>query len=139
MNRSTTDVFEDHLKLRVEGDLETDLQRNYSETVILLTENSNAQGYGAMRMSARRLAEQLPNGSFEFLSKQVNGPFALLIWRAESDLFNVIGGAARDRPDIRRERHRGNGGCSRARRKLDRLDRPSRRLLRYDRRRAPEV
>ncbi|RWL12856.1 MULTISPECIES: hypothetical protein [Mesorhizobium] len=93
MNRSTTDVFEDHLKLRVEGDLETDLQRNYSETVILLTENSNAQGYGAMRMSARRLAEQLPNGSFEFLSKQVNGPFALLIWRAESDLFNVIGGA----------------------------------------------
>jgi hypothetical protein len=46
-----------------------------------------------MRMSARRLAEQLPNGRFEFLSKQVNGPYALLIWRAESDRFDVTGGA----------------------------------------------
>lgn len=93
MNRRTADVFEDHLKLRVEGDLETDLQRNYSEMVILLTANSNAQGHDALRMSARRLAEQLPNGRFEFLSKQVNGPYALLIWRATSDRFDVIGGA----------------------------------------------
>jgi hypothetical protein len=93
MTRSTIDVFEDHLKLRAEGDLETDLQRNYSESVVLLTENSNAQGHAAMRMSARRLAEQLPNSRFEFVSKQVNGPYALLIWRAQSDRFNVTSGA----------------------------------------------
>ncbi len=93
MNRSTIEVFEDHLKLRVEGDLDTDLQRNYSEAVVLLTENSNAQGHDAMRASARRLAEQLPNSKFEFLSKQVSGPYALLVWRAHSDRFNVNGGA----------------------------------------------
>ncbi len=93
VSRSTTEVFEDHLKRRVQGDLEADLQRNYSEAVILLTMNSNAQGHDAMRMSARRLAEQLPNSRFEFLSKQVNGPYALLIWRAESDRFDVVGGA----------------------------------------------
>lgn len=93
MSRSTREVFEDHLKLRVDGDLETDLQRNYSDDVILLTENSNAKGHDAIRMSARRLAEQLPNGSFDFLSKQVNGPYALLIWCANSDRFDVTGGA----------------------------------------------
>jgi hypothetical protein len=93
MSRSTRDVFEDHLRLRAEGELETDLQRNYAETVVLLTENSNAQGHDALRMSARRLADQLPNSRFEFLSKQVNGPYALLIWRAESDRFDVTGGA----------------------------------------------
>ena len=93
MTRSTIDVFEDHLKLRVEGNLEIDLQRNYSETVVLLTENSNAQGHAAIRMSAKRFAGQLPNSRFEFLSKQVNGPYALLIWRAQSDRFDVTGGA----------------------------------------------
>lgn len=93
MSRSTTEIFEDHLKLRVEGDLETDLQRNYSETVTLLTENSNATGHDALRISAKRLAEQLPNSRFEFLSKQISGPYALLIWRAVSDRFQALGGA----------------------------------------------
>jgi hypothetical protein len=92
-SRSTKQVFEDHLKLRVEGDLEADLQRNYADNVILLTENSNAVGHDAIRMSAGRLAEQLPNSKFEFLSKQVSGPYALLIWRAKSDRYDVIGGA----------------------------------------------
>lgn len=93
MGRSTTEVFEDHLRLRVAGDLETDLRRNYAENVVLLTVNSNASGHDALRMSARRLAEQLPNGHFDFLAKQVNGPYALLIWRARSDRFDVIAGA----------------------------------------------
>lgn len=93
MARSTREVFEDHLKLRMKGDLETDLARNYSETVTLLTVNSNVRGHDAMRMSARRLAEQLPDGKFEFVAKQVNGPYALLIWRARSDRFRAVDGA----------------------------------------------
>ena len=91
--RSTLDVFEDHLRLRAEGDLETDLQRNYSESVVLLTVNSNAKGHDALRLSAHRLAEQLPDGRFEWMAKQVNGPYALLVWRATSDRFDVIAGA----------------------------------------------
>lgn len=57
MTRSTRDVFEDHLRLRVVGDLETDLARNYSEAVAMLTVNSNAEGHDALRMSAARLAK----------------------------------------------------------------------------------
>lgn len=93
MSRSTKEVFEDHLQLRIYGDLEADLSRNYSDTVVLLTENSNLRGHDALRLSAGRLADQLPNGKFEFLSKQVSGPYALLIWQADSDRFKVIGGA----------------------------------------------
>ena len=93
MARSTSEVFEDHLKLRMSGDLEADLRRNYCEDVTLLTENSNGQGHDLVRISAGRLAEQLPNGKYEFLSKQVRGPYALLIWRATSDNFRAVAGA----------------------------------------------
>jgi hypothetical protein len=93
MARSTSEVFEDHLRLRMEGDLEADLRRNYWEDVTLLTVNSNGEGHDMLRMSAERLAEQLPNGRYEFLKKQVRGPYALLIWRARSDGVRAVDGA----------------------------------------------
>ncbi|MDQ2705960.1 MAG: nuclear transport factor 2 family protein [Pseudomonadota bacterium] len=91
--RSTEEVFEDHLRLRVENQLEEDLARNYAEDVILLTVNSNACGHDAIRMSAARLADQLPEPRFEFIAEQVRDRFALLIWRATSDRFDAIVGA----------------------------------------------
>jgi hypothetical protein len=93
ITRSAQDVFEDHLRLRVVGRVEEDLRRNYAEDVVLLTVNSNALGHDAIRMSARRLHDQLPDGRFEFLSKQVNGPYALLIWEGQSSRFNAMEGA----------------------------------------------
>ncbi len=91
--RSPEEVFEDHLRLRVAGKVEEDLRRNYAEDVVLLTINSNVRGHDAIRMSARRLRDQLPDGRFEFLSKQVNGPYALLIWQGQSSRFNAMEGA----------------------------------------------
>jgi hypothetical protein len=91
--RSTEEVFEDHLRLRVEGRLEDDLRRNYAEDVVLLTVNSNACGHDAIRMSADRLREQLPQSRFEFIKKQVNGRFAMLVWRATSARFSAVDGA----------------------------------------------
>ncbi|SIT86650.1 hypothetical protein [Pontibaca methylaminivorans] len=93
MTRGTRDVFHDHLRLRAAGDLETDLRRNYARDVVLLTVNSNARGHDAMRISAGRLARQLPGARFEFLARQVRGPFALLIWRGYSCRCDAIGGA----------------------------------------------
>ncbi|GAB1581939.1 hypothetical protein PPNSA23_18820 [Phyllobacterium phragmitis] len=93
MNRCTEEVFEDHLNLRREGKLEEDLKRNYAEEVVLLTSNSNLQGHDAIRYSARKLREQLPDGHFEYVAKQVRGNFALLIWRAKSSRFDAVEGA----------------------------------------------
>lgn len=91
--RPAEEVFEEHLRLRVMGNLEEDLRRNYAEDVVLLTVNSNARGHDAIRMSARRLRDQLPDARYEFLAKQVNGPYVLLIWRGWSSRFNAAGGA----------------------------------------------
>jgi hypothetical protein len=71
MTRSTEEVFEDHLRLRLAGKLEEDLQRNYASDIVLLTCNSNRTGHAAMRVSAARLKEQLPDAEFTFLAKQV--------------------------------------------------------------------
>lgn len=92
MQRDTYQVFKDHLRLRLEGDLETDLRRNYAPDVVLLTVNSNAQGHDAIRISTARLQKQLPNGRFELLTEQVRGDFALLFWRGYSQRFDAIGG-----------------------------------------------
>ena len=92
-SRSTDEVFEDHLRLRLEQKLEDDLARNYAPDVVLLTVNSNATGHDAIRMSAARLADQLPNARFEIIAKQVNGRFAMLVWRATSDRFDAVDGA----------------------------------------------
>ena len=91
--RTPTEVFEDHLRLRLAGKLEEDLRRNYAEDVALLTVNSNERGHDALRVSARRLAEQLPDAEFEFLARQVSGPYALLVWRATSATARVEAGA----------------------------------------------
>ncbi|WP_173931179.1 nuclear transport factor 2 family protein [Chelativorans sp. Marseille-P2723] len=91
--RSTRQVFEDHLEKRKRHLLEEDLAKNYAKDVVLLTVNSNAVGHDAIRTSAARLAEQLPDGTFEFLAKQVNGRFALLIWRGNSHRGRAIDGS----------------------------------------------
>ena len=92
-HRSPEEVFEDHLRLRLEGNLAEDLRRNYAQDVVLLTVNSNARGHDAIRMSADRLNQQLPDAEFTIVAKQVNGPFALLIWSASSARFDAIEGA----------------------------------------------
>lgn len=91
--RSTSEVFRDHLKLRLENRLGEDLERNYAQDVVLLTVNSNATGHNALRMSAARLHDQLPEARFEFVAEQVHGDSALLVWRARSDRFDAIEGA----------------------------------------------
>ncbi|RWM87830.1 MAG: nuclear transport factor 2 family protein [Mesorhizobium sp.] len=93
MARSIHEVFQDHLRLRVMGELEEDLRRNYASDVVLLTANSNLVGHDAIRLSAKRLHEQLPEAKFEFLAKQVRGPYAILIWSATSRSLNATDGA----------------------------------------------
>ncbi len=91
--RTPEEVFEDHLRLRLEGKLEEDLRRNYSEDVLLLTVNSTARGHDAIRMSAERLNQQLPNARFNIAAKKVIGRYALLVWSAKSARFDAVEGA----------------------------------------------
>ena len=82
--RSTAEVFDDHLKRRTADDLEGDLENNYAPDVVLLCEHGPMTGRAAVRQSAEQLAKQLPDASFEYLVKHVEGEYALLFWRADS-------------------------------------------------------
>ncbi|MGE3283139.1 MAG: nuclear transport factor 2 family protein [Alphaproteobacteria bacterium] len=85
----TEDIFEDHLRLRQKGDLESDLQRNYADDIVLICSFGVIRGHDAIRESARRLGFQLPGAKFEFTTKQIVDEYALLEWEATSDNYSV--------------------------------------------------
>jgi hypothetical protein len=91
--RTTTEVFEEHLRLRLGEKLDDDLQRNDADDVVGLCEYGAFRGRDAIRESARRLAQQLPHATFVFRARQVAGEYALLLWRATSDTHTVCDGA----------------------------------------------
>jgi len=93
MARSAAAVLEDHLRLRALGDIETDLARNYAPDVALLCNYGTFHGLDAIRYSARRLSEQLPNARFEYLNHQLVDDVGFLEWRATSDRYQVADGA----------------------------------------------
>ena len=90
--RTTREVFEDHLCLRQNGDLEQDLQRNYDDNVVLICEFSVLRGRDAIRESAQRLGLQLPAAKFKFTAQQVVDEYAFLEWEAKSDTYSVRDG-----------------------------------------------
>jgi hypothetical protein len=87
--RTTEDVFEDHLRLRQEGNLESDLHRNYADYVVLICSFGSIRGHHAIRESAHRLGLQLPGAEFKFTTKQVVDEYAFLEWEAASDNYSV--------------------------------------------------
>ena len=91
--RSTREVLEDHVRLRLAGPFEEDLRRNHSPNVALLTVNSSEGGHDALRNSARRSSNQLPNAEFRIVKMQIAGPHVLLIWSATSESATAVEGA----------------------------------------------
>ena len=82
--RTTTQVLEDHLYERKHGSLESDLLKNYSGSVILLTSYGVHQGWDGLRSLASLLEEQLPGASFTFRNVQILGEYAFLEWTARA-------------------------------------------------------
>src|SRR3712207_1776543 len=64
--RSAAEVFDDHLRLRQEADLENDLARNYAEDVVLLTGFGVFRGHDGVRAAAARLRRQVPGSSYAY-------------------------------------------------------------------------
>jgi hypothetical protein len=92
--RSTRDVFESHLRLRLQQKLEEDLALNYAPDVVQLTATSGIRrGHDGVRSGARELARELPGARFEYVLCEVEGEIAFLVWNAESDRGSVLAGA----------------------------------------------
>ncbi len=91
--RSTVEVFEDHLALAQEGELEADLIRNVATDIVLLTTYGVFRGYDGVRKAAALLEEQVGRTTYTYRSRLCHGEHAFLEWSAESDLGSIDDGA----------------------------------------------
>lgn len=91
--RSAEAVFQDHLQQSKRGSVEEDLQRNYSQEVVILTGRGLYRGYDGMRYLAELLMTEMPNVSFEYQTILVAGEMAFLEWTAQADPVKVEDGA----------------------------------------------
>lgn len=82
--RSTGEVFEDHLRLRQQHNVEEDIARNYAADVVILTLEGVFHGHEGVRHTSRTLHELLPGGHYHYLKKQVAEEYAYLEWSGTS-------------------------------------------------------
>lgn len=84
MNESRTarEVLEDHLNLAQSWEFEKDLERNFSEEIVLLTGYGTFRGLDGVRDKVRLLGEQLPEGRFAYRTVLVEGELGFLEWTA---------------------------------------------------------
>lgn len=83
-DRSTQEVFDDHLWHRQEQGVEPDLH-NYAEDAVILTGYGVFHGHDGVRESARRLHEQLVKGTYHYTTRLVSKDAAFLEWTADSE------------------------------------------------------
>ncbi|HTN62359.1 MAG TPA: nuclear transport factor 2 family protein [Devosia sp.] len=92
LTRSTKQVLEDHLRLRIDHDIEADIERNYSPEVVMLTAVGKQSGHDAVRNYQRILVEHVPR-AYEIVVQLVSGRFAFIEWRAREPGRSVEDGA----------------------------------------------
>jgi hypothetical protein len=84
-HRSAREVLDDHLRLADAWDFETDLARNFSEDILLLTGYGIFRGIEGVRKKVRLLAEQLPGGRWIYHTIMAEGELGFLEWSAVAD------------------------------------------------------
>jgi len=82
--RSAREVLEDHLRLAAAGDIDTDLARNFSEDVVLLTGYGIFRGLEGVREKAQLLATQMPGGRWTYRTILVEGELGFLEWSGQA-------------------------------------------------------
>ena len=92
-DRSSQDVFEDHLKLAKQGKLEEDLARNNAHDIVLLTNYGTFYGHAGVREAAKLLGKQLPGGSYTYHLKLCHENICFLQWSGDSEQTNIPDGA----------------------------------------------
>jgi hypothetical protein len=91
--RSASEVFDEHLRLAQEHDIDTDLARNYSDDCVIMMGQGTYHGHDGARALADQLERELPGAHFDYVTKRVDGPVAFLEWKAHGDGRDVQDGA----------------------------------------------
>lgn len=91
--RSPREVFESHLALAMDFDVDADLSENFAADVVVLTGFGVFEGHDGIRALAELLRQQLPSARFVYTTQVVRDEFAYLEWTAEADGARVRDGA----------------------------------------------
>lgn len=83
--RTTREVLDEHLKLAETWEFETDLERNFSPDIVLLTGYGIFHGVPGVRAKVKLLDEQLPGGRWTYRNIMAEGEMGFLEWTAEAD------------------------------------------------------
>ncbi len=93
LHRSPAEVLDDHLRKRKEGSVEQDLSRNYADDLVVLTGGGVFRGHDGLRQLAERLRKELPDATFDYRTRLVEGEVGFLEWSARSANACVDDGA----------------------------------------------
>lgn len=88
--RSTQEVFDDHLNLRMRGETEQDIARNYADDVVVLSGSGITYGLEGIRTTATILEKYMPGGSWEYPVRLVEGDYAFLQWTGRTAEGRVV-------------------------------------------------
>jgi hypothetical protein len=92
--RSTQEVLDDHLATSLNGSVEDedDLARNYAEGVVVVSNWGVEQGHEVVRRMAALLQSQLPECTFAYTLRLVEGEIGMLQWTGHSPAGSVRDG-----------------------------------------------
>ncbi len=78
--RSTGEVYWEHIALRFADDVATDVKRNYSDELVLISNQGNFYGKKGLATSARILYSHLPNTNYTIVDTVVQGDWVTERW-----------------------------------------------------------
>ena len=90
--RPFQEVFQDHIELSEKGDVDADLERNFSPDCVVLTGFGVFHGFDGIKKLAAKLYEELPNGKYQHQTLLIDKDVAFLEWTATSDNCRVNDG-----------------------------------------------
>jgi hypothetical protein len=91
--RSTEEVLQDHLALAQQGDVETDIARNFASDCVLMTSYGVFHGHAGVRAAAALLDEQLGRTGYVYQTQLWHGELAFLEWTAATARASIEDGA----------------------------------------------
>ena len=91
--RSTAEVVDDHLALAQQGDVETDIARNFAPDCVLMTTYGVFRGHGGIRDAASLLQQQIGQTRYEYRARLCHRELGFLEWAASSDRARIDDGA----------------------------------------------
>lgn len=91
--RPTTEVLHDHLAQRFAGDLEGDIDTNYSDDIVLLSNHGVYRGHDGVRESGRILFDTLGPSQFAYNLTLIEERWGYLEWSATSSDKQITDGA----------------------------------------------